>query len=167
MYKLTINDSKVVKAELANDGSITLDSKELRPDVIEIRDGVFHIISENRSYNAEVVKHDAVEKTFHIRVNTNIYKIQVRDKYDVLLKELGLDTLQSKKVTDLKAPMPGLVVEVAVVEGQEIKAGDRILVLEAMKMENILKAPADAVIKKINVAKGETVEKNEVMIVFS
>lgn len=166
MYKLTINDNRVISAERGSDGTISLDSNKLQPDVIEVRDGVFHVISENRSYNAEVLKHDPVEKTFHIRVNTNIYKIRVQDQYDVLLKELGLDALQSKKVTDLKAPMPGLVVEVAVTEGQEVKAGDRMIVLEAMKMENILKAPCDAIIKKVSVTKGNTVEKNEVLIVF-
>ncbi|HMT29599.1 MAG TPA: acetyl-CoA carboxylase biotin carboxyl carrier protein subunit, partial [Bacteroidia bacterium] len=114
MYKLTINDTHLVSGEPNKDGSFVLDEKRTTPDIIEIRDGVFHIISDNHSYNAEVVKHDAAEKTFHIRVNNNIYKVQVRDKYDVLLKELGLDAMQSKKVTNLKAPMPGLVVQVAV-----------------------------------------------------
>ena len=78
-----------------------------------------------------------------------------------------MDSLQSKKISDLKAPMPGLVVEVAVVDGQEVSKGDRLVVLEAMKMENILKAPADAIIKKVNVKKGSTVEKNEMLILFT
>lgn len=167
MYKLTINDSHLINAEAGKEGVYSLNEKKITPDVIEIRDGVFHVISNNKSFNAEVIKHDAAEKTFHIRVNNNIYKVQVRDQYDVLLKELGLDALQSKKITDLKAPMPGLVVDIAVQEGQEVKKGDRIVVLEAMKMENILKAPSDATIKKVNVKKGSTVEKNEVLVIFS
>ena len=78
-----------------------------------------------------------------------------------------MDALHAKKAADLKAPMPGLVVEVSVSEGQEIKKGDKLVVLEAMKMENILKSPADGVVKKVNVKKGNTVEKNEVLILFS
>jgi biotin carboxyl carrier protein len=57
-------------------------------------------------------------------------------------------------------------VEVCVSEGQEVKKGDKLVVLEAMKMENILKAPADSVVKKISITKGQTVEKNEALILF-
>ncbi len=167
MYKLTINDDRIISAEAVKDGAYVLDGKTISPDIVSIRNGLFHVISDNKSYNAEIVKHDAVDKTFHIKVNNNIYKVQVKDKFDVLLKELGLDVSNSRKVTDLKAPMPGLVVEVAVEEGQEVKQGEKLIVLEAMKMENILKAPNDVIIKKVSVKKGSTVEKNEVLIVFS
>jgi len=67
-------------------------------------------------------------------------------------------------VNDLKAPMPGLVLDVLVKEGQQIKKGENLLVLEAMKMENNLKALSDAVVKKVNVGKGARVEKNEILI---
>jgi biotin carboxyl carrier protein len=60
--------------------------------------------------------------------------------------------------------MPGLILEISAKEGQEVKEGDYILVLEAMKMENAITAPRDAVIKKITAKKGETVEKNQVLI---
>jgi biotin carboxyl carrier protein len=62
--------------------------------------------------------------------------------------------------------MPGLVLDVRVKEGDEVKKGDPLLVLEAMKMENILKSPAHAKIKKINVNKGQAVEKNQVLVSF-
>ena len=67
-------------------------------------------------------------------------------------------------VNDIKAPMPGLILEVNVKEGDEVKEGDYLLVLEAMKMENALTAPRDAVIKSISVEKGQTVEKNQLLI---
>jgi acetyl/propionyl-CoA carboxylase alpha subunit len=167
MYKITINEGTEFSGATGPDGSYTLDNVQVVPDIAEIKKGIFNVIIDNRSYNAEIIKHDATEKCFHIKVNNNIYKIQVRDRYDDLLKELGMDTQKSRKVSSLKAPMPGLVVEVAVSEGQSVKKGDRIVVLEAMKMENILKSPDDAVIKKISVIKGKTVEKNEVMVTFS
>jgi biotin carboxyl carrier protein len=80
---------------------------------------------------------------------------------------LGLDNLQSAKVAELKAPMPGLVLSILVKEGDEIKKGDNLLVLEAMKMENIIKSPADVTIKSIRIKPSDKVEKNQVLIQFS
>ena len=62
--------------------------------------------------------------------------------------------------------MPGLVLDIRVVEGDAVKKGDPILVLEAMKMENIIKSPTDGIVKKINVKKGVAVEKSQVLIHF-
>ena len=77
-----------------------------------------------------------------------------------------MDNLAAAKVNEIKAPMPGLVLDIRVAEGDEVKKGDSILVLEAMKMENIIKSPTDGIIKKINVKKGIAVEKNQVLIHF-
>ena len=90
----------------------------------------------------------------------------VKDRFDGLLHDLGMDMQSSAKLDNLKAPMPGLVLEVRVSEGQEVKKNDPIIVLEAMKMENILKAHADGVVKNISVKKGDKVEKNQVMVNF-
>lgn len=166
-YKTTVNDEHQFAIDILEDGSVQINGKETTPDISEIRQGVYHVISGNGSYNAEVIRYDAETKELQIRVNTNVYKVQVRDRFDALLKELGLDNASSKKVSELKAPMPGLVVEVAVTEGMEVKKGDKLLILEAMKMENILKSPADVTVKKIHIAKGQTVEKNEILIQFS
>jgi acetyl/propionyl-CoA carboxylase alpha subunit len=166
MYDITINDSRVIHMEGGKDKVFTIDGKQVTPDISQIDSTLYHILIENKSYSVEIIQHNPEEKTFILRVNNNRYKVQVRDKYDALLKELGLDALASKKAADLKAPMPGLVVEVAVTEGEEVKKGDRLVVLEAMKMENVLKADADGVVKKVNVKKGQTVEKNEVLILF-
>jgi biotin carboxyl carrier protein len=62
--------------------------------------------------------------------------------------------------------MPGLILSVAVAEGQEVKKGDPLLILEAMKMENVIKAPADATVKVIKVRKGDSVDKNQVLVLF-
>jgi biotin carboxyl carrier protein len=100
-------------------------------------------------------------------VNNRIYDCEIKDQFDDLLKSLGLDNLNAKKINDIKAPMPGLVLKVLVTEGQEFKKGDNLLVLEAMKMENILKAPTDGIVKSIKIKPGDKVDKNEVLLLLA
>jgi len=107
---------------------------------------------------------NAEEKLFVIKVNNHVYTVSVRDKYDDMLREMGIDGGKNKKVSDIKAPMPGMVLKVMVESGQKIQKGDALIVLEAMKMENILKAPADGVVRKIHIIKGDKVEKNQVLV---
>lgn len=117
-------------------------------------------------YNVEIAQLDLDNKLVVLRINGRKYKTAISDQFDQLLKDLGLEGLTEKKITDLRSPMPGLVVDILVTGGQEVKKGDPIAVLEAMKMENILKSPVDVVIKSINVDKGVAVEKNQVLITF-
>jgi biotin carboxyl carrier protein len=112
------------------------------------------------------VKQVPEEKKMVVKINNTSYTLDIKDKYDDLLHSLGLDSLASKKVNDIKAPMPGMVLNILVTEGQEVKKGDALIVLEAMKMENILKSPTDGVIKKIAITKGIAVEKNQLLIQF-
>jgi biotin carboxyl carrier protein len=114
--------------------------------------------------NVEVLISDSKSKKHQLKINGKVVDIQLEDKYDELLKKLGMDAASSQKIGDLKAPMPGLVVNIPVAEGDVIKKGDVLLILEAMKMENALKAVADATVKKIMVKTGQAVEKNQVLI---
>jgi biotin carboxyl carrier protein len=170
MYTIKVNNSKESKIELkgnsGNEFSFLKDSKEISANIIKIREGVYHMIQNNESYTIEVVKYIADEKKLTLKINNTVYNLDIKDKYDDLLHSLGLDNLASKKVNDIKAPMPGMVLNILVQEGQEVKKGDGLIVLEAMKMENILKSPSDGVIKKIAINKGVAVEKNQLLIQF-
>jgi acetyl/propionyl-CoA carboxylase alpha subunit len=158
----------MLKAKVNNKYGFSIDGDaEKGVDLIEVKQGIFHILRDSKSYNAEVLKTNHEEKSFVIRVNGNKYTVQLKDKYDDLLKELGIEGASVKKVKELKAPMPGLVVDIRVNEGDEIKKGDALVVLQAMKMENILKSPVDAIIKKIYIKKEDTIEKNKVLISFN
>lgn len=166
MLKVKVNDKKEYKIEPAGQGG-KIDGKEFSWDLLEVKKGRFHIIKDNKSFEAEVISADIKAKSFIIKVNNNKYSVSVKDKYDELLHSLGMDNLATQKVNEIKAPMPGLVLNIIVEEGSAVKKGDALLVLEAMKMENILKSPADGVVKKVNVKKGVAVEKNQVLINFS
>lgn len=133
-------------------------------DLVRTHPQRYHVIFQHKSYTIDIISSDLQTKTFELKINNTRCAVQVKDKFDDLLHELGMDTGIAGKVSDIKAPMPGLVVEVKVSNGQEIKKGDPVIVLEAMKMENILKATADAVVKSVIVKKGSKVEKNEVLV---
>lgn len=161
--KATVNGGKPRVVNLKND-AFEVEGKPFPVDFHEIRPGRYHIIHNLKTYAVEVLSSDIASHLHTVRVNGKVFEVQLRDHFDELLQELGMDVAAGKKAGDLKAPMPGLVVNVLVEEGQQIHKGDTLVVLEAMKMENSLKASADAVIKKINVTKGNTVEKNQVLI---
>ncbi|WP_304068891.1 acetyl-CoA carboxylase biotin carboxyl carrier protein subunit [Pedobacter glucosidilyticus] len=155
-YKIEEREGKLY----LNDGLIDL-------DISDLSNQHFHIIEKNKSYEAELLELNKDEKYVLIKVNTHVYRFDVSDQYDILLKEMGLDKLNQHTVKELKAPMPGLVLQLIVKVGDEIKKGDNMLVLEAMKMENILKAPADATVKAITIKAGDKVEKNQILIQFA
>lgn len=165
MYKIKVNNNTDLNFE-KKDNTWQLNGKDFVFDMIENNSTSFHILKDNKSYNAEIVNHNAAEKTLQIKVNQTIYNVSVKDKYDELLHQLGLDKAMTSKLTNIKAPMPGLVLNILVADGAEVKKGDALIVLEAMKMENILKAPADAKVKAVAVKKGMAVEKNQVLIEF-
>lgn len=166
MYKVNVNNKYSFAVDLRSENEGKINGRDTAWDIIEIKNGSFHVIKDHKSYTAEVVKADHAEKSFVISINGNRYTISVKDKFDELLKTLGMDNLNSAKINEIRAPMPGLVLDIKVSEGSSVKKGDAVVVLEAMKMENILKSPADGVVKKINVKKGTAVEKNQVLINF-
>lgn len=169
MYTITINGKSVFKTELTASGNSfegSLNENPVNGNLIKINDHQYHLIYNNVSYNLDVIKMNPEDKTMVIKINSVKYSLQLKDKYDELLHTLGLDKLAAKKVSDVKAPMPGMVLSVIVSEGTEVKKGDALIVLEAMKMENILKSPADGIIKKVMAIKGNAVEKNEILIQF-
>lgn len=143
----------------------SLNGIEFAWDVYQVSDAIFHVIKDNRSHNVEVL--EPIEGKTRLKVNGTIYESEVVDKFDELLKSLGMEKAGAGKVNELKAPMPGLVLEIAIKPGDELKKGDRVLVLEAMKMENVIKAPADVTVTSVEVETGKTVDKNQVMVRFS
>jgi len=164
MLKATIN-SQTFDIE-SDKKEISVNSHPFNWDMVQIKDGHFHIIYNNRSFNAEVLEADYQTKSFLIKINNTKYPVFVKDRFDILLEQLGMSNAQFSKVNDLKAPMPGLIIDVKVKVGDAVKKGDTILILEAMKMENVLKATGEGIIKAIKIAPKQNVEKNQVMIEF-
>lgn len=155
-YSATVNDEQFAFEDL--------NTQEL--DFVREADGQFHVIHNHKAYRAEILDTDYQNKAFTIRINGNNYRVKLADQYDQLIDRLGLKADAGKKVDQIKAPMPGLVLEVSIQEGEELKEGAPLLILEAMKMENVIKAPADVTVKEIKVKKGDSVDKNQVLVTF-
>ena len=158
-------DNHVFEIE-QSDNSFVVNGKPVVWDLRKIDEGYFHILMDSRSYRAEVVEIDAVAKRFTIKVNGRAYPVVLQDKFDVLLEKMGMNANTSAKVNHVRAPMPGLIIDLKVKEGDRVAAGDPLVILEAMKMENIIKAPGDATVKSLKVKLGDGVEKNQVLIEF-
>jgi len=165
MFKIRVNEQYDFEVLSDNDG-LLVNGKSVDLDVYQVNKNSFHILHQDRSFNAELLELNKAEKTCSVRVNSHVYTMSLTDQFDELLRKLGMDNLNAVKVSELRAPMPGMVLKVLVKEGEEIKKGSNLLILEAMKMENIIKSPADVVVKSIKVSPSDKVEKNQVMIVF-
>ncbi len=164
MYKALTNGKAF---EIASDGDTwVVNGNPLNWDVTALGDGHFHILYNNKGYNAEVTKTDRESKTVELKVNGRKYSVQLRDKFDLLLEKMGMNNTGAGKINVLKAPMPGLIIDLRVKVGQTVKPGDALLVLEAMKMENVIKAQGEGTVKQLKIKKGDTVEKNQLLIEF-
>jgi biotin carboxyl carrier protein len=165
MIKATVNGTTTLQLNIGQ-RQAEVDGKHYALDVVQTDEGHSHWLIENQSMVAEIVASNPDTKEFTVKVNSNTYRVQLKDKYDELLESLGMETAGKKRITEVKAPMPGLVLNVLVKEGDTVTKDTPLLILEAMKMENVIKSATDAVIKRICVVKGVPVEKNAVLIEF-
>jgi len=165
MYEIKINGKQDFSAT-SKDGKLIINGELVEADIAPVGPSLFHVLHNQQSYNVEVVSFNGSDKSAEIKVNGNTYHITSKDQFDILLEQLGFNHLNAGAISDLKAPMPGMVLKVFVKEGDALQKGDNLFVLEAMKMENIIKAPADVVVKSIKIKPGDKVEKGQVLITF-
>jgi biotin carboxyl carrier protein len=164
MYKASINGKKFDIR--SNDEGLMVNGEPFSWDFVKLSAGYFHILYKNKSYRAEAVKSDAATKSFTFKINGRHYSVDLKDKFDVLLEQMGMNNNAAGKINHVKAPMPGLIINLKIKVGDHVKAGDPLLILEAMKMENILKSPGEGTVKNVKIKKGDSVEKGQVLIEF-
>lgn len=133
-------------------------------DAVQTEDDHFHILHNGKSYRAEVVSVDKQAKEVCLKLKGKTHFVKIQDGYDQLVKKMGLSANIIHKISSINAPMPGLVLSILVEPGQEVVHGEPMLILEAMKMENVIKSPGEGKVKRVVVAKGKPVEKGEVLI---
>jgi len=154
-FKVNVNKTSTFNLNLKNIETL---------DVVKLTDSKYHILNNNKAIKVELINKNFDSKQYTIAINSNIYQVKIENPLDQLIKELGFSLGSTKKLNNIKAPMPGIIIGIEVKEGDQIKEGDTLLILEAMKMENAILSPKDATVKSIKIKNGDTVEKNKLLI---
>lgn len=124
----------------------------------------YHLLRDGKSYDIEVLDFLPDKKSLTIRLNGKELQLDISDETDLLVRQLGFSTVETAISKDVVAPMPGLVLEIMVSAGDTVEAGTPLIILEAMKMENVLKAEGEGTVKSVSVKKGDAVEKRQLLI---
>jgi biotin carboxyl carrier protein len=148
-----------------NDFEFSFGEEEINAaDIIARSVSEYNLVKNHHSVNGKILDVSPEWKKIQIEIEGDIYKVEIKDELDQMLDKMGFGMAANKKIREIKAPMPGLVLEINVKEGQQVQEGDKILILEAMKMENSILIHADAMIKKIAVLPGQAVDKGQVLV---
>lgn len=149
-----------------NSGETRVNQQVIAWDLKWMGDRKIHLIQGARSLEAELLAIDLETKTLQIRLGHKTTTLHLKDRFDLLLEKMGMNSAESGSPKEIKAPMPGLILDLKVAPGDVVKKGDVVLILEAMKMENSIKSPGDGIVKAVNVSLKQSVEKNQVLIQF-
>ncbi|MCM4151696.1 acetyl-CoA carboxylase biotin carboxyl carrier protein subunit [Arenibacter sp. N53] len=124
----------------------------------------YHSLMNNQSFVIQILDADFANKTMTIEVNGNSYEMYLEDEYDQMVNKMGLLTAKTHKINSIKAPMPGLIIDIMATIGQEVLTGTPLIVLSAMKMENIINSTGEGVVKNIKVKVNDAVDKGQIII---
>ena len=155
------------KVKINNDVDFEItDSDISKLDAINIVDNEYHVLQNNKPFKAELVDSNFYRKKYTIKVNNHSYDVNISNPLDLLIDKMGFTFGSSKQVNSIKAPMPGLILDIHVEKGKEVKEDEALLILEAMKMENVITSPRDGVVKSVNITKGDAIDKGHLLIEF-
>lgn len=130
-------------------------------DLVKLDAHRFSFIVNNRSYHVELYPN---ENNFHLVLNQKRFQVAVLDSRQKIQAEMFDQGRRQSTAATVKAPMPGLILRIEVKEGQFVRAGNPLLVMEAMKMENEIRAEGNGIIKEILVKEQQTVDKDTILI---
>ncbi len=151
---------------LSKDGNkhqVLIDGKLYEVDLLMVEKGVYSIIYKNKSYNVELIQ-GREPKTYTINTLYNSYDIDIMDAEAKYLKGRKNDELDDD--SSISSPMPGKVVKILVKIGDEVKAGDTVIIISAMKMESEYKVKSDRIVKDILVKEGDTIDGHQPLIII-
>ncbi|MFW6089605.1 MAG: acetyl-CoA carboxylase biotin carboxyl carrier protein subunit [Gemmatimonadota bacterium] len=124
----------------------------------------FFVNLEGRSAVGFAARRDGV---WHVELEGWMIRVRVDDERTHRIRELTAEAGRGAAEVELRAPMPGLVVRVAVAAGDTVRAGDTLVVMEAMKMENELRAERGGIVADVHAAEGATVDRDDLLVTFA
>jgi len=151
---LQVDRSGKIVFHLSENGEIPVNSKMIAPNR-------YSILLDGQSFTVNVHRNS---RGFDVTHRNQLVNVLVKDEVDVLREQFGMGDVQESQPGIIQAPIPGMVVNIAVEEGDQVQSGDRLLILEAMKMENEIKSPVDGVVKQIHVSQGDNIDKDTVLV---
>lgn len=159
MNRTTINIAEYSFEYDVTRGIITnSNGKNISADVQKISEGEFSVLVDGKSFH---IFFSGTQIAPNATVNNFIFDIQKESYRDKLNKRFSKDSANTKASVLVRAPMPGLITKILIPEGSIINAGDGVIIIEAMKMENEIKSLRSGIIKKLFVNEKQTVEKND------
>lgn len=162
-YVATVND-KEYEIIIDNDHEVFVNGERYEMDFQYLNGGgVLSLLLNNRSLEAVI---DERDDRWEVLTKGELYTVQVQDERAYRLAQGRGVGLVVTGEAQIKSPMPGLIVAVPVKEGDAVSKGDKVVILESMKMENELLSPRDGLVMRISVSKGDSVEKDQVLLVI-
>ena len=162
MKYITTVGEKQFLVEIIDDRHVSVDGKVYEVDFESVSgQPVYSLIVDGKSHESYVAQ---VDDIWQVLMRGRLYPVTVEDEREKRLRAAAGGGVAETGEFHLKAPMPGLVVTIPVEEGQEVKKGQVLLILESMKMQNELKSPRDGIVNRIKVKAGESVEQRQTLM---
>ena len=152
-----------------NGNELFLDNNDLEDVIVDNLNHEKEIVSlriQGKKYDCKIIHYNETKKEYTLKVNGQIITLELSFPIQKTIQKIGLGNKQSQDINELKSPMPGLILEISVSVGESIKKDQPLIILEAMKMENVLTSPVDGKVAEIMVKPQQTVEKNNILITF-
>lgn len=162
-YQTIINNKKY-DIDIQKDGSLVVNGTVRKVDFQALGPSMYTILAEGLSHELTIEERDG---SVEVLMRGKLYTTKVMDERALIMAQRTGGLTAESGLIQIKAPMPGLIVAVKVEPGQEVKAGQTVVILESMKMQNELKSPRDGVIDQVNVSGGQTVEQNKVLVTIT
>ena len=160
-YITTVEDKQYL-VEVIDEKHVSVDGKVYGVDFESVSgQPVYSLIVDGKSHESYVQRGD---ENWQVLLRGRLYPVTVEDEREKRLRAAAGGGVSESGEFHLKAPMPGLVVTIPVTEGQAVKKGQVLLILESMKMQNELKAPRDGIVNRIKVKAGESVEQKQPLL---
>ena len=166
MIRANINSKHTYEITTREDDQFEIDG-ELNPfKIVSASEYEWIVQNGNHQYRVLILDTNHKEKKYTFRIHGKKFSVQLENRLDLLLEKMGISVTNDSQIMQVKSPMPGLILEILGTKGTKVRKGEKILVLEAMKMENVLKSPTDGTISDILVEIGQSVNKNQLLIQF-
>lgn len=152
---------------LSREGNVAkfmVDGRTYELDIVQVEQGVYSVLYNGKSYNLELIP-DGSPKKYLVNTLFQSYEAEIVDaetKYKEAIDKQAFGEGSNRIV----APMPGKVVRIPATIGEEVKAGQTVIVISAMKMESEFKASTDGKVKEIFVREGDVVDGNQTLMII-